>query len=158
METVKEYLIRFEHKILKSHNINKSQFIQFYSTEMERMFDEKIKLEDLRRVKKRLLIYSYEDRQELEHRNKNFLESVFQEGFEENRNIYLGFSKHQFNVLIIRDPFNFLASRLKLLRVWGPQSGVNDLAWIVRNWTIGRWNGSLISSSTLRWTTRTGYA
>jgi hypothetical protein len=87
--------------------------------------------ETLRMMKKRLLVYSYEDRRELETANINFYESVFQLGFEKKRLTYLGPSKHRFDLLVIRDPFNFLASRLKLIQVRGPQGGVRDFTLIV---------------------------
>lgn len=96
--------------------------------------DDQIDTETLRNTKKRLLIYSYEDRHELEAENKTFHESVFQPEFEKKRLFYLGASEHQFDILIIRDPFNFFASRLKLIRDRGPQGGVRDLSLIRKNW------------------------
>lgn len=98
--------------------------------------DEKIDIDDLRTMRKQLLIYSYEDRDELESENKTFLDSVFQKDFEVNRKNYLGPSRHQLDVLIIRDPFNFLASRLKLLQVRGPLDGVSNPVLIMKNWKI----------------------
>src|SRR4030095_14422894 len=83
--------------------------------------DNQIDIETLRMTKKRLLVYSYEDRYELEAGNRTFHESVFQSGFEKKRRFYLGASKHEFDILIVRDPFNFFASRLKLMQVRGPQ-------------------------------------
>lgn len=98
--------------------------------------DDQIDVEDLRLMKKRLLVYSYEDRRELETADFTFHESVFQPDFEKKRLAYLGPSKYHFDILIIRDPFNFLASRLKLMQVRGPQGGVSNLAMIVKNWKI----------------------
>ena len=98
--------------------------------------DEQIDIEDLRRMRKQLLIYSYEDRDELESNGKTFLESVFQQDFEENRQSYLGASKYQLDMLIIRDPFNYLASRLKLLQVRGPLDGVSNPELIMKNWKL----------------------
>ena len=98
--------------------------------------DAQVEVEDLRAMKKRLLIYSYEDRYELETSEMTFYKSVFQPEFEKKRKTYLGDSKYQFDILIIRDPFNFLASRMKLMQVRGPQGGVTDLSLIVKNWKI----------------------
>lgn len=96
--------------------------------------DEETDIEEIRRKRKRLLIYSYEDRDELESSGMTFLESVFQQDFEKNRQYYLGTSKYQLDMLIIRDPFNYIASRLKLLQVRGPLDGVSNPALIVKNW------------------------
>lgn len=93
-------------------------------------------IETLRMMRKQLLVYSYEDQDELEGNQTTFLESVFQQDFEKNRQDYLGASKHQIDMMIIRDPFNFLASRLKLLRVRGPLGGVSNPNLIVKNWKI----------------------
>ena len=98
--------------------------------------DEQADIETLRTIKKRLLVYSYEDRHELEFDKNNFYESVFQAEYENNRQKYLGTSKHQFDILIIRDPFNFFASRMKLMQVRGPQGGVSDLKLIAKNWKV----------------------
>lgn len=96
--------------------------------------DGQIDTETLRLTKKRLLVYSYEDRHELEAENRTLLESVFQPDFEKKRQFYLGVSAQRFDILIIRDPFNFLASRLKLIQVRGPQGGVRDLSLIIKSW------------------------
>ncbi|MDY6783746.1 MAG: hypothetical protein SW833_14600 [Cyanobacteriota bacterium] len=50
------------------------------------------------------LIYNYED---------YALSDVFSEKFEEKHDLYLGKTKTRYDVLVIRDPFNLLASRLK---------------------------------------------
>jgi len=52
MDTVKEYLIRFESGILKNSGMDKPTFIQYYSKEMEIMFDEKIKLSKYHEMEK----------------------------------------------------------------------------------------------------------
>jgi len=54
---------------------------------------------------KKALIYSYED---------EFLEDVFSRSFEKNHDRWVGKSAERFEVLILRDPFNLFASRLKL--------------------------------------------
>ncbi len=50
------------------------------------------------------LIYSYEDQE---------LERVAHPTFERMREVYLGKSQHQFDVIVMRDPFNLFASRLQ---------------------------------------------
>jgi hypothetical protein len=108
-----------------------------YSTYEQRVLtgiENQIDIETLRRTRKRLLVYSYEDRHELKTEQKTFHESVFQLDFEKKRRLYLGASEHQIDVLIIRDPFNFFASRMKLIHDRGPQGGVSDLALILKNW------------------------
>jgi hypothetical protein len=55
-------------------------------------------------IKRDCLIYSYEDWG---------LAGITQPSFERNRSLYLGKSAQQFEVLILRDPFNLFASRIK---------------------------------------------
>lgn len=55
-------------------------------------------------IKRDCLIYSYEDWS---------LEQIFQPRFERNRELYIGKSSKQFDLLVLRDPFNLFASRLK---------------------------------------------
>ena len=98
--------------------------------------DEHKDIETLRKMKKHVLIYSYEDRAHLESQGLNFLSSVFQSDFENNRKRYLGKSQHQFDVAIIRDPFNCFASRLALLQKKGPLGGVSDMELVAHNWKI----------------------
>lgn len=97
---------------------------------------EKIDTEDLRVQKKHLLIYSYEDLAELELEDTDFFHSVFQPDFEAKRSHYLKDSQHFFNVFIIRDPFNCLASRIKLIRTRGSLGGTSDLRLIMHDWEM----------------------
>ncbi len=97
---------------------------------------ETIEVEALRNLEKRLLIYSYEDRAELEIENADFFHSVFQPSFEAKRSHYLKESEHFFNIFIIRDPFNCLASRIKLIRTRGSLGGTSDLRLIVHDWEM----------------------
>ncbi|MGH9163191.1 MAG: hypothetical protein ACRD2X_24785 [Vicinamibacteraceae bacterium] len=69
----------------------------------------------VRLAPKHLLIYSYEDDLSKMRADRSFLESVRDEAFERNRDRYLGASSHRLDVIILRDPFNFFASRLKKL-------------------------------------------
>ena len=68
------------------------------------------------------LIYSYEDYP---------LERIFTQYFENRHDLYLGKTKQRYDLLIIRDPFNLLASRLKnnFLPVKSKQYSFVDL-WI----------------------------
>jgi hypothetical protein len=54
--------------------------------------------------KKGVLIYNYED--------LSFPE-VLTDHFEENRTAWLGTSRHRYDVLVLRDPFNLFASKLR---------------------------------------------
>ncbi len=55
-------------------------------------------------IKRDCLIYSYEDFS---------LDKIASDKFEHNHDLYLGKSAIRYDILIIRDPFNLLASRLK---------------------------------------------
>lgn len=55
-------------------------------------------------IERDCLLYSYEDWR---------LKQITQPRFERNRELYLGKSAQSFDVLILRDPFNLFASRLK---------------------------------------------
>ena len=55
-------------------------------------------------VQRDCLVYSYEDWS---------LKKITQPRFERNRTLYLGRCAHRYDVLILRDPFNLFASRLK---------------------------------------------
>lgn len=54
--------------------------------------------------KKETLIYSYED---------DSLDKIACEEFEKNHDRWIGRSRHRYDILLIRDPFNLIASRLK---------------------------------------------
>jgi hypothetical protein len=56
-------------------------------------------------TEKQLLSYSYEDCQ---------LEDIVDKSFESKHDIYLGKSAKRYDVLILRDPFNCFASRIKM--------------------------------------------
>ena len=66
---------------------------------------EKDKEKSGRAIKKDYLIYSYEEHP---------LQDSFNREFEKNHDKFLGKSSKRFDVLIIRDPYNFFASRIKL--------------------------------------------
>ena len=98
--------------------------------------DKQSDIEALRNTKKDILIYSYEDNDTLEAAGIDIIRSVFDKAFEKNREYYLGKSKHHFDILIIRDPFNSFASRLTLLRKRGGDGagGLTNLQTIKENW------------------------
>lgn len=56
-------------------------------------------------TEKELLIYSYEDQ---------LLEDIVHPSFENKHDLYLGKSAKRYDVLILRDPFNCFASRVKM--------------------------------------------
>ncbi len=56
--------------------------------------------------KKDLLLHSYEDKR---------LELICDANFEKKHDLYLGKSAKRYDVLILRDPFNLFASRLKMM-------------------------------------------
>ncbi len=91
-------------------------------------------IEALRNEKKDVLIYSYEDRKELELGTKDFISSVYQETFEMRREEYLGPSMNRYDIIIIRDPYNSLASRMEYIKKFNKTVGVSDLQRIVRDW------------------------
>lgn len=106
-----------------------TSYAQKYLTNLDGTLDTKT----LRATPKYLLIYSYEDEEGKLDLKKDFLSSVLDPEFEANRERYLNASQHAFNILIIRDPFNFFASRLKRLDAL---PGVKDLQWIAHNWKL----------------------
>lgn len=98
-------------------------------------------IETLRIAPKHLLIYSYEDDAAKMDPARDFLESIDDSAFLRNRERYLQPSQNVFDLLILRDPFNFFASRCKKLEAL---SGIKDLSWIARNW-------KLLAAEALRW-------
>jgi hypothetical protein len=92
-------------------------------------------VEEIRGTPKRLLLYAYEDRKHLQKANTVFLDGVFDPAFEACREAYLGRSRKQRNVLIIRDPFNCFASRMMQVRERGSKGGINDdFKQMAENW------------------------
>ncbi|MFW6172381.1 MAG: hypothetical protein ACOC5T_01365 [Elusimicrobiota bacterium] len=57
------------------------------------------------KVYRKLLIYNYEDKR---------IEDIFSKYFVKNRKKWVGNSKEVYNVILLRDPFNHFASRLKI--------------------------------------------
>ena len=88
--------------------------------------------EDWRHTPKDLLVYSYEDdAKRLLPGATSLLASAFSPAFEAKREAYLGPSARRLDVIILRDPANNFASRLKML---DQLTGVRDLPTIVAFW------------------------
>ena len=85
-----------------------------------------------RETPKALLVFSYEDdAKRLKPGATSLLESAFSPEFEARREEYLGTSARRYDVLILRDPANNFASRLKRLE---KLTGVKDIPTIVAFW------------------------
>jgi hypothetical protein len=119
--------------------------------------------EALRATPKEVLIYSYEDTARKMRPGLSFLESVFDDAFESHRADYVGESEKSYDVLIIRDPYNFFSSRLKTFE---RLTGMRDIEWLVENWkdlarkvmTIERENeGALFVVNYNRWRANAEY-
>lgn len=108
-----------------------------YKQIIVKRIDYKSDIERLRSARKKLLVYSYEDRAEAVTSETDLLASVFQPDFNTNRERYLMPSRSRFDVFIIRDPFNCMASRLKMMHDESRiQKGVSDPDLILHNWKI----------------------
>lgn len=94
----------------------------------------------VRSAPKHVLIYSYEDDHRQMQEGRNILASVYDEGFERAREQYLGRSKHRLDIIILRDPFNFFASRLKKH---------DSLPGVVRDLDVTRSNWKVLATHVL---------
>lgn len=99
---------------------------EFYAIE------EELDIETLRAAPKDALIYSYEDRKECA--GIGFLQSISGENGEHDDLQGLGESATRHHLLIIRDPFNCLASRKRLIETRGPLGGIKDYDQIASDW------------------------
>lgn len=90
---------------------NKQKNLQFWQQEKSGQFS-----------KKDTLIYSFEDHD---------LEQIANHRLERKHNLYFGSSEKRYDILILRDPYNMIASRLKkgLLGVKHPQKTISDF-WL----------------------------
>ena len=87
---------------------------------------------DWRRTPKDLVVYSYEDcATRLKRGATRLLDSAFSAEFEARREEYLGASGRRLDVIILRDPANFFARRLKKL---DSLTGIRDLPTIAAFW------------------------
>ena len=80
-------------------------------------------VEQNRLMKKKFLFYSYGDLDIRELKNRELVA---------NRIYKLGKSKYVFNILLLRDPFNVLASRIKNNNNKGKKDTLEDPEWISR--------------------------
>jgi hypothetical protein len=88
-------------------------------------------VEGVRRAHKDLLIYSYEDDLSRMRQGATLIDAMHDESFAEQRIRYVGDSEHRMNVIVLRDAFNFFASRLKKLDAL---TGTQDLEAIKESW------------------------
>lgn len=88
----------------------------------------------VRSTAKHVLIYSYEDDRRQMQEGRSFLTSAYDDEFESNRESYVGSSQHRMDVVILRDPFNFFASRLKVLD--SLPGIITDLAVTKNDWKM----------------------
>ncbi len=93
-----------------------------------------VSLDEVRNARKRLLLYSYEDRPSLQQPGRAFLDSVFDPEFEAQRESLIGGSYRRRNVIVLRDPFSCLASRLMFIRERAAKGGTEELDVIAENW------------------------
>ncbi|MGK7889293.1 MAG: hypothetical protein AB4042_08155 [Leptolyngbyaceae cyanobacterium] len=84
--------------------------------------------QDLKSMDKDLLIYSYEDDRYQVKKNTGIIDSFYHKEFEDNRTTYLGDSQHFIDILVVRDPYNLIASRLKQI---DKLTGVKDINLII---------------------------
>lgn len=90
-----------------------------------------VHLDQLQSIEKRLLVYSLEDDRRKMQGTVGFVESAFSEEAAVKRRQHTGESQHRIDVLIVRDPFNFFASRLRRLL---DLSGTKDIQKIANDW------------------------
>jgi hypothetical protein len=98
--------------------------------------DEEIDIEALRKLKKHLLIYSYEDTKQFMFKGVDILSSIHPQGLYDKQKAYIGDSHHKFDILIIRDPFNNFASRIQLMETRYKGIDAVDMQEVVHNWKI----------------------
>lgn len=87
---------------------NRNPYTAYVSKDLKGISEEeflKDKEKKNKALKKDYLIYSYEELP---------LEEIYTESFEFKHDKYLGKSSKRFDILILRDPYNYFASRLKL--------------------------------------------
>jgi hypothetical protein len=90
-------------------------------------------IEAVRRAHKDLLIYSYEDDLSRMRQGATLTDAIYDQNFEAQRIRYVGESAHRINMIVLRDPFNFFASRLKKLDAL---TGTKDLDAIKESWKL----------------------
>jgi hypothetical protein len=96
-------------------------------------FGSNMDVEAVRRARKDLLIYSYEDDLTRMAQGSTLIDAIHDEYFEEQRIHYVGESEHRIDVIVLRDAFNFFASRVKKLDAL---TGTKDLEAIKETWKL----------------------
>jgi len=84
--------------------------------------------DELIKSSKDVLIYSYEDDRRKLVDGMPFLRGVYSKEFEARRGEYLGESERFLDVVVVRDPYNLLASRIKRI---DKLTGINDVQLII---------------------------
>jgi len=90
-------------------------------------------VEAVRRAPKDLLIYSHEDDLSRMRQGATLTDAIHDEDFEQQRIRYVGESEHRLNVIVLRDAFNFFASRLRKLDAL---TGTKDVEAIKESWKL----------------------
>ena len=90
-------------------------------------------IEAIRGERKDLLIYSYEDDLSRMRPGATLTDTIHDQGFESQRVRYVGESEHRVNAVLLRDPFNFFASRIKKLNAL---TGTKDVEAIKESWKL----------------------
>lgn len=86
----------------------KNPYFTYVDKELKNINEQEFVIDRKKRyknIKKDYLIYSYEELP---------LREIFNTAFEKNHDKYLGKSSKKFDILVLRDPFNYFASRMKL--------------------------------------------
>lgn len=96
-------------------------------------FGSNLDVEGVRRAQKDVLIYSYEDDLSRMPLGATLLDAMHDKAFEQQRIRYVGESEQRMNVLVLRDAFNFFASRIKKLDAL---TGTKDLDAIRETWKL----------------------
>lgn len=86
---------------------------------------------DLSQQRKDVLVVSYEDQDGKMRGDCGFLDSAFSDAYEQEHDALVGESGRRIDMLIMRDPYNFFASRLKKLHTL---SGTKDVDWLLATW------------------------
>jgi hypothetical protein len=96
-------------------------------------FGSNLDVEAVRRAPKDVLIYSYEDDLSRMQQGATLLDAMHDKEFEQQRVRYVGESEQRLNVIVLRDAFNFFASRIKKLDAL---TGTKDLEAIRETWKL----------------------
>jgi hypothetical protein len=119
-------------KICFLNNVRHGDSNPFLTASQKYTYDMgEVPIKELANTVRDVLIYSYEDDVKKLRNTDSFLSSVYCQEFELNRQTYLGESIQKIEAIVIRDPYNFFASRLKKL---DSLTGIKDIETIVSFW------------------------